>query len=150
MTVIAWDGKTLAADKRATKWGLVYTVTKIFRVSGPNGYGYQLVGVSGDATRGAELIAWLESGGDPARYPPLLDKENKAVLMCIGSDRRIRLYENTAFPYVVEDAMWAEGQGRDFALSAMHSGRTATEAVEWASRFLDGCGNGIDTLTLEA
>ena len=33
MTVIAWDGRTLAADKRAVFGGnLILTTTKIFRV----------------------------------------------------------------------------------------------------------------------
>lgn len=32
MTIIAWDGKTLAADKRGTVAGMAYTVTKIHRL----------------------------------------------------------------------------------------------------------------------
>lgn len=142
MTVIAWDGKTLAADKRASKYGLVYTVTKIFRV------GDRLVGVSGNAGRGMELIHWLQNGGAIADYPVLKEAEDSAHLLCIERDGRIRLYESTAHPYTVEDEKWAEGEGRDFALSAMHSGMDARAAVEWTSRFIATCGNGVDTLTL--
>ena len=34
MTTIAWDGMTLAADKRATAGSLTRTVTKLYRVRG--------------------------------------------------------------------------------------------------------------------
>lgn len=141
MTVIAWDGKTLAADKRATKCGLTYTVTKIFRI------GDRLIGIAGDATRGQELIAWLDRGGDPSEYPELKDKDDAAHLLCVERDGTIRLYETTAYPYTVEDKVWAEGQGRDFALAAMHLGMDAARAVEFTSRFVSSCGNGIDTLS---
>lgn len=143
MTVIAWDGMTLAADKRATKWGLAYTVTKIFRV------GDHLVGVAGDATRGQELIAWIRDGADPTKYPPLQDRENPAFLTCIARDGTIRLYEKTAYPYVVEERQWADGEGRDFALAAMRMGKDARAAVEFASSFVTGCGNGVDTLSFD-
>lgn len=143
MTVIAWDGKTLAADKRATKYGLIYTVTKIFRV------GDRLIGISGDATRGSELVHWIKCGLDLATYPQLQDKDNRAHIVSIERNGRIKLYESTAHPYVVEDQRWAEGEGRDFALAAMHLGMNAREAVEFTCRFISCCGNGVDTLTFD-
>jgi hypothetical protein len=144
VTVIAWDGRTLAADKRAHKYGLAYTVTKVFRVGAD-----RLVGISGDASRGAELIAWLERGGDPASYPELKDKDCPAFMLCVERGGRVLLYEKTAHPYVCEDEKWAEGEGRDFAVSAMHAGMDARAAVEWACRFVISCGNGIDALTFD-
>lgn len=38
------------------------------------------------------------------------------------------------------------GSGRDFAIAAMHCGKTAREAVEIASLYENGCGNGVDVL----
>ena len=144
MTVIAWDGKTLAADKRASKFGLAYTVTKIFRVGDD-----RLVGIAGDAGRGAELVHWLRIGAHLDAYPELKDKDHCAHLMSIERGGRIRLYESSPHPYTVEDRFWAEGEGRDFALSAMHAGLDAKAAVEWACRFVTSCGNGVDTLSFE-
>lgn len=143
MTVIAWDGKTLAADKRAQKFGLAYTVTKIFCV------GNRLVGIAGDAGRGMELVNWLREGGNVAKYPELKDPENSAHLLVVNSDRRVELYESSPHPYTIEDEKWAEGIGRDFALSAMHLGLDAKAAVSYTCQFVPSCGNGIDTLTLD-
>ena len=62
MTVIAWDGKALAADRRAVNCGLARTVCKIERVKGA------LVGMSGDHGVAAEMLKWFTSGGEfPAK-----------------------------------------------------------------------------------
>jgi ATP-dependent protease HslVU (ClpYQ) peptidase subunit len=45
-----------------------------------------------------------------------------------------------------EDKKTATGSGRDYALAAMHCGKTAREAVEIACLFETGCGNGVDEL----
>lgn len=49
MTVICWDGKTLAADKRATSVGLARTVTKVQR------HGDVLLAMTGDWDVAAEM-----------------------------------------------------------------------------------------------
>lgn len=56
MTVIAWDGKTLAADKRGTRGGLPVTVTKIKRI------GDVIAGVAGNAAHVGELFQWVAEG----------------------------------------------------------------------------------------
>jgi hypothetical protein len=144
VTVIAWDGRTLAADKRAIKYGLAYTCRKIFRV------GDRLVGIIGDAGRGSELVHWLESGGALATYPELRDKEQPAYLICIERDGRVLNYETSPHPYTVEDAFWADGEGRDVAIAAMAMGLDARAAVELTCRFISSCGNGVDTLSFDA
>lgn len=54
MTVIAWDGQTLAADKRAVSGGgIARTVTKIMR------HDDALLAITGDWDAGAEMRAWL-------------------------------------------------------------------------------------------
>jgi ATP-dependent protease HslVU (ClpYQ) peptidase subunit len=58
-------------------------------------------------------------------------------------------YESTPHPLVIQDKHWAIGSGRDFAIMAMHLGKTAAESVELASLFCNDCGNGVDTLELE-
>ena len=53
MTIIAWDGKTLAAGKASTNCGYRRTCTKIFRVPGG------LVGFAGNGSRAMALLEWF-------------------------------------------------------------------------------------------
>ncbi len=143
MTVVAWDGKTLAADKRTLNCGLIRTVTKIRRI------GELLVGGSSDFVTVLEMMDWIEKGSDPEKFPSLQkDKDDWACVIII--DRGvIKLYERSHIPMTFEDSKFAIGSGRDFALAAMHCGKTAKEAVEIAIHFDSGCGNGVDCLELE-
>ena len=140
MTVIAWDGRTLAADKRAVQAGLARTVTKIHRVGGT------LVGTSGCAHVGADLKEWLLAGADPGKFPPKA-RDDEATLLVIRNGR-VEIYVASPFPVIVEDEQVAIGCGRDYALAAMACGKNARESVEIACRFEVNCGNGVDTLTL--
>lgn len=149
MTCIAWDGKTLSADKRVTIGGLTRTVTKIFR-NGAN----ELLCQAGDATLSKEITAWYIAGAAPDKYPESCrDKDDWPGLVVIKKERgcpaQIMRYERTPFPYRIEDKHFALGSGRDYALVAMHLGKSAKEAVEIACLFDSGCGNGIDTLDFE-
>lgn len=142
MTVIVWDGKTLAADRRASIGGsLIREVTKIFRV------GECLVGYSGDSDLGEAVLDWFRNGRDPATYPNKID--NWAGFLVVWPDGSLWRYERTPFPLKFDPQTFAVGSGRDFALAAVHCGKTAAEAVLVASHFESGCGNGVDTLTHE-
>ena len=143
MTVIAWDGKTLAADKRAVNCGLVRTVTKIKRI------GKLLVGVSGNTAGMAEAFRWIEMGCPYDKYSDILKDRNDGPSIMVIDAGRIILYGTSPLPTEYEDKIFASGSGRDFALTAMHLGKTAREAVEVACLFENGCGNGVDELTLD-
>lgn len=147
MSVIAWDGKTMAADKRAVIGGGFYrTTTKIFRV------GNALVGYAGDADAGEEMLAWFDKDhADPKLFPQSQrDKDGWAGLLVVWEAGEIWKYERTPFPIKFPPQQFAIGSGRDFAMAAMHLGKTAAEAVEVACALDPGCGNGIDMLTLPA
>lgn len=147
MSVIAWDGKTLAADKRASFGSTIRTTTKIFR------HGNALVAYAGDASHGEEVRAWWASGADPDQFPTSQrDKDDWAGLLVIRKGERgpvIARYERTPYPIYFEDEQFSIGSGRDFALAAMFLGCDARRAVEVASALDSGCGNGVDTLTFE-
>lgn len=143
MTCIAWDGKTLAADKRATNGTARNTVTKIYRA------GDVLVGVSGDLAFGMQLLEWVMAGRNPDTFPASQREEKTwQPMLVIEADGTMARYEQTPYPIRWQDAFGAIGSGRDYALAAMHLGKTAEEAVAVATAFDPGCGNGIDTLTL--
>lgn len=144
MTAIAWDGKTLAADKRAITGSLIRTVTKIFRINGC------LVGYAGDASFGEQVLAWFKAGEKAEDFPhQQRDKDDWAGLLVIRPDGKIQKYERTPYPITFEDEVFAFGCGRDFAIAAMYCGKTAKEAVEIACILDNGCGNGVTVLTLE-
>lgn len=144
MTVIAWDGKTLAADKRMCAGDTVKTTTKIFR------FGRELLGFSGDISVGAELLDWYRAGAKPESFPAINRcKDSVASLMLIRADGTAWRYESGPSPFRCEGEFCAWGSGDESALVAMACGKSAAEAIEVVARFNNGCGNGVDTLTLE-
>ncbi len=143
MSVIAWDGHTLAGDRRAVSCGLIRTTQKIFAV------GDSLVAYAGNADAGEEVMAWYKAGATPETFPASQrNGDTWAGLMVIRPGGIIWKYERTPYPVKFPPQQFAIGSGRDFALAAMHCGKTAAEAVEIACLFDNGCGNGVDTLEL--
>lgn len=141
MTIIAWDGKTLAADKRATG-GTITVVTKIMR--GPQG---QLIGASGSGSIARELMAWACNGEQPAAWPASADKDDASLIVV---DRGgVRVYYSRPFPMQPEGGRFAMGSGEPYAMTAMHLGCDARRAVQVASELIESCGNGVDWLELQ-
>ena len=143
MTVIAWDGTTLAADKAGTNCGYRRTVTKIHRFPGG------IVGFAGDGSRAMALLAWFQSGRDPASYPEFQKGDDAVGCICIENNGRSLAYLHTPYPEIHTDRFDAIGHGRDFALAALHLGHSAVVAVQVACALNNTCGLGVDTLTLE-
>lgn len=144
MTVIAWDGTTLAADKQATLYGCPSTVTKVFRV--PAG----LLGLMGNESHARALLVWFQNdmqGEYPQPFGKDVEDQGHAVL--ITPQREIRKFVIGPHYAVQEDRRAAWGSGCDFATAAMYLGETARRAVEVACALQVNCGMGIDTLTLE-
>lgn len=143
ITVIAWDGKTLAADKRATCAGLIRTATKIRRI------GPLLVAGSGDFDMVVAAFVWVEGGRKPEEFTAAMrDKDTSADILVIEEGRVLK-YERTPYPMVFEDEHFAMGSGRDYAMAAMYMGGDARTAVLVASALESSCGNGVDTLKIE-
>lgn len=145
MTIIVWDGKTLSADKRSLNNGLCLTVTKIYRLKTG-----ELFGMSGEMVFCSQVKEWVEAGCIVADFPTAQrDKDDWQPCLVVSRDGKGRVYERTPFPNTYDDNWCALGSGRDYAVAALHLGKTAKEAVEVACLFDCGCGNGIDTLELE-
>ena len=111
-----------------------------------------LVATSGDADAGAEVVEWVRAGRDPATYPAK-SRDGKADLLVIQQrptgGARVLKYESTPYPIEMEDDIFAMGSGRDFALMAMHLGRSAAQAVQLTDEFQSDCGNGVDVVSFE-
>lgn len=144
MTVIAWDGKTLAADKLACNGSTKSTTTKIFR------HDDCLLAVTGNLSIGMEMVNWARSGYKPEEYPASNRNLNEGCsLIKIEPNGDVWKYESAPFPFKLEGRFLAFGSGDECAYVAMHCGATAAEAVAATSLFNTGCGNGIDTLEFE-
>lgn len=150
MTVIAWDGKKMAADRQGSNGGLRHATTKIHRID------RLLVGGCGEPSLLGNMFEWVRRGRKIEEFPASQrDKDDWQVLLVIepvGSEDvpRILFYERTPHPIVYEQRCAACGSGRDFAMAAMHLGFDAVKAVEVAIALDVGCGVGIDTLTMNA
>lgn len=144
MTVIAWDGEMLAADKRAVMGGSAYPVTKIHRVDRD-----RLAGIAGNLSRGQIIVEWLRAGAAVADYPKQDGDDDWTGVMVVHRDGRIDKYETRGVPFRIDHPFYAIGTGRDFATAAMALGKTAREAVELACIYGADCGNGVDVLRFE-
>lgn len=58
MTVIAWDGKYLAADRRANSGERITSVRKVHKITSVDEV-EMLVAYAGDLCVGAECLEWL-------------------------------------------------------------------------------------------
>lgn len=141
MTVVAWDGSTLAADKRCSDGSMIRTVTKVFRV------GNLLVAGAGTRSMIMQMVEWVRAGRVVADFPPMQrDKDDWQPILVIEADGTPSQYDRTPYPSRFEDRCCAIGSGRDFAMAAMHLGYSAEKAVEVACALDSGCGNGVDVL----
>lgn len=77
MTVIAWDGKTLAADRQITSG---YTKNK--RITKIRKFGKVLCGVTGETKYADALFKWVEGGRIKERFPSFSD-DNQVMLVVI-------------------------------------------------------------------
>jgi hypothetical protein len=143
MTVIAWDGKILAADRMACSGSRKFEMTKILRVRSC------LIGSAGDADISAELEAWFISGGDPTTFPAAQRDDDKFTGLLVIQPDGVWKYERTPYPFKYESKFVAIGSGSEYALAAMHLGKNAIEAVQLAIQLDPGCGMGFDSLTFE-
>lgn len=119
MTTIARDGKTLAADTRSTSGGMPWDCIKAYRLSDG-----RLYAASGAAEECEAVFAWLENGGDRPAV-----KDFFALLIEHGKCFRL---EDKLVKIPVASKFHAVGSGRDYAMAAMHYGKSAKEAVELA------------------
>ena len=160
MTVIAWDGKILAADKMFSFGGNTkYAGCKIGRdkvQSGDVEIEY-LWGLCGEESLTRIFMDWFKNSNNPKDFPDrLYEKEyswgvviiSKYKDIDIETDHVISYFSSGPFADIIESQYFATGSGRDFALAAMHCGKNAIDAVTLASDLSVSCGMGYDALRL--
>lgn len=141
MTTIAWDGRTLAADRRRTLGDTPTPARKIFDVKAPDGRRY-LVGCAGDSWDCVAFMRWMRTQ-KPEDKPAL----SNFSAMAIDERHRVWYVAEKLVYHEIVMPFWAIGSGSDYALGAMAAGKTAREAIRIASRLDIHTGNGCDTLS---
>lgn len=140
MTTIAWDGRTLAADRQLTTSGVRYETTKAHRLRDGS-----LFASCGSLENNVAVRTWLNDGGDK----PIIDKDDDYDGVLIKPDGTAWILSKKLYFIAIESPCYATGSGRDFALIAMRMGKTAREAVELAAELCIFTGMGVTELVVE-
>lgn len=144
MTVIAWDGATLAADTLCTTAdGAVIYGDKIWRT--PLG----LFGGAGDDNAVEKIRIWLMRGGKE-RHKPTLAQDASVVCLVVRPDKTLCVIDHQLTPVPYHAQKFAIGTGGPPALAYMKAGKSAAQAVQMViDGNWDGCGGSVQTLALK-
>lgn len=142
MTVLAYKGGILAADRRGIRGGLNTLTCKIHKV--PGGW---LAG-AGTSASVMEMVEWYRSGAKQEAMPKRQYTEDNDQLILLKQDGAFTI-ERGAFPIPMRGSFLVVGSGADFAAAAMHLGKSAIEAVSLAGELCYSCGGGVDYVTLD-
>jgi len=144
MTTLAYKDGILAADRQGHKGNRIVHACKIYLC------GEFLFAECCQIGPGIQVQRWLASGADP-KDAPRFDPDQLAA--------GIAFHLPTQRPFYVDgtvcglgdcsDQFLAYGSGVDFAISAMAMGKSAPDAVEFASQFDVYTGGGVDSVIIE-
>jgi hypothetical protein len=147
MTVIAWDGRTVAADSLKC-YGSSRAMAPVQKLRVRNGIVFAMTG-SGPLFD--PMIEWYLKGADPKAVPECGDEHKGTALIVFKPDGAA--FYKPSMPYPDEvSAPDAWGAGADFAIGAMEVGADAKTAVEAAIRreaYTGGPVQVIDLLQLQ-
>lgn len=145
MSTIAFDGKTVAADKQSTDNSIRRACSKIKRI--PSG---ELLAGCGPHGMVNVMMAWYEAGADLTKYPVGQNDNQDWAILIVINPKTGKSIEYGKHPAIMEfDAgPWAWGSGREFAMAAMHCGCDATKAINVAAHFDTNTGIGVDVFSV--
>jgi len=146
MTVIAWDGRYVAADSYTESHNvkhMVYEPKLTVR-------GSVIFATVGWAGLKHAWIDWLDAGADPKDTPVHGASDNDIGCFIVFENGKCWVYSKLV-PYPVEErAPYAFGTGEDFAIGAMMADASAERAAEIAAEISVGCGGPIQVIDLHS
>lgn len=143
MTVIAWDGHVLAADRQASCGDTIASAIKLWPLKQGGA-----VAVCGQLSHGLALRRWVEEGMERKKFPKLKENEDWTRLIVALPGKPVVMFENTPEAIEIIDPFLAWGCGREAALGALEMGADSIKAVEIASKWIEGCGRGYDSVII--
>jgi hypothetical protein len=141
MTVIAWDGKTLAADRQINVGEMKYRSSKIEKLD--NG---EVIAWNGCIDAGLVLAQWYKDGADPKKFP-YDPKDNAMTDLVVADSSGVRAYCQSPHPHIPDGPM-AWGSGALAAKAALKMGGNAVTAVSVTCDVSNSCGMGIEHYTV--
>ena len=142
MSVIAWDGRIIAADMISLSGGKIGRATKLDQ------FDSEVIGWVGELAVGLMLRDWYLSGAEKADFPEAQKDKDRRSTLIVADINGCNIYDSEPVAIPVEDKFCAWGCGEDFATGAMAAGRSAVESIEIAIKYCNGCGVGITAFDL--
>ena len=148
MTTVAYDGRSMAADKQMNTGNMKHphAGSKIQR--GTYRGEPALYGGSGTTVFLSAVIDWLIAG-ESAEHKPDLPGPDDTFTVVVATAAGVFEYIDSLRPIFLGDIPWAIGSGAEYAFGAMDAGACAKRAVEIACGRDCSSGMGIDVLTLK-
>lgn len=140
MTVVAWDGKSMAADRRAERMNLFSERKKLFEANGVV-YGY-----SGDLASCLEAEKFFVYGLAPEDLRIDYHKGFSFLLYRRKAQTLHSAFNSLVLVEEPVDRFTAIGIGDEFAMGVMAAGFCAETAVSLCNKHIVGCGNGVDVI----
>lgn len=142
MSVLVWDGVTLAADRAANDGQTKMSVVKLWCASD------KLIGGVGNMHTVHRLRDWIIDGRNLEDFPSDSNSLGTHVVVVTKDKGLVRYLPDN--PYGIEHGFnaIALGTGRDFAYGALAMGATAEQAVEIANKYSTTCGLGVQAVRL--
>jgi ATP-dependent protease HslVU (ClpYQ) peptidase subunit len=142
MTIVCWDGETLASDSRICSGTTIVDDRhkKIFKISGEyEGDSLLAIGLSGVVSQWGYVIQQLKSG-EP------FDQDHEVSAIVIGKLYSYNVEAGQRFlGQYSKKIQLVVGSGQDFALSAMRLGLNAEQAVKHTIKHDASCGGRLQT-----
>ena len=139
MSVVVWDGKSLAVDRGATDGFTMWELEKAWEI------GDEVVTGVGPLDVILRLVTWYRGGCGADAFPRSAQDAELIIASPVGL-RRITSASPTQINHGLN--LCAFGAGRDFAYGALAMGATAEQAVKVACRFSVSCGHGAQVFHL--
>jgi len=145
MSIIAYDGRYIAADRQSTQYDMSRPTTKLFL------HGACVLGVVGDYALALLLRQWFAQGANEDKWPEAATKDDGVNTCLVVANRQgLGTYREHPILVPLETEHWAFGCGAEIAMGAMGMGADARQAVEVASKYSVFCGEGMDWYDLQA
>jgi hypothetical protein len=141
MTTIAWDGATLAVDRKACLGDTFFEESKLVKIATPEKF-IGWIACAGRAEHGYSVARWIAGGKRPEDRPTIEEGEWEAIILTNG---RAYCLENGLIPMPAPRRI-ALGGGKQAAMAVMLMGKSAVEAVGIASLVHVYTGLGVDSV----
>jgi ATP-dependent protease HslVU (ClpYQ) peptidase subunit len=142
MTIVCWDGETLASDSRVCSGTIIVDDRhkKIFEISGVHNEDSLL------AAGFAGVVAHWGYIRDQLKSSESFDPSHEVCAIVIGElyNYTVEVGQKFMLQYNKKVKL-AVGSGQDFALSAMSLGLSAEQAIKHTIKHDSGCGGRLQT-----